>query len=164
MLLVQYVERPVLNALLAPTITAARLSELTLAATIQERTSEAGARAEELKRRIADLDRAIDRLVSAVAAGGEAEGLLSGINAKEAERRRLRQDLLLIEAETPSAQRAPLGVAEVVAILEELRGLAAAGERREMRALVRLFVDHVTVDGETVTITYLPQARVWMPY
>jgi hypothetical protein len=161
MLLAERVERPVMAALLAPTIIEGSVREVTSSVKAQVGGDGVGTQVQDLSQRIAETDRTIDRLVAAVARGGEAEGLLSAINAAEAERRCLRQDLLLVEAEITRGQSATLEVRGVAAILEELRSLAGAGDAREMRTLVKLFVDHVTVDGEAVTVTYLPQVAGW---
>jgi hypothetical protein len=117
--------------------------------------------AEGLRRQIADADSSIARLVAAVERGGSLESLLDGLKAKEAERRRMRQDLLLLEAAIGSRRTAMLDASEVATLLGALRQHRDAEDAQELRAVLKMIIERVQVDGETVQVEYRAEARPW---
>jgi hypothetical protein len=119
------------------------------------------ARADRIDHEIAQLDAAIGRLVAAVARGGEAEGLLSALNAKEAERRRMRDDLAVVQHQIATQRRSVLTREEVAAIVDELQRSRERDDVAELRSIVAMVVQRVTITGREYEVTWRPEARAW---
>jgi DNA invertase Pin-like site-specific DNA recombinase len=154
-------EEPILAALLSCVLTPERIAELTEAVN-DELNGDDGlqAEADRLRQQIADVEAVIARLVDAV----EREGLESvreRLKAREAERRKLRADLALVEAEIAARRPVLLTAQEVANLLGELRQHREAEDILELRAILRLVIESVTVDGESYQVHYRPEAQPW---
>jgi hypothetical protein len=68
---------------------------------------------------------------------------------------------LLREAAIGSRRATFLEAREVVALLGELRQHRQAEDVQELRAVLRLVIERITVDGAAVTVHYRPEARPW---
>jgi chromosome segregation ATPase len=142
-------------------LTPERIAELTEAVN-DELNGDDGlqAEADRLRQQIADVEAVIARLVDAV----EREGLESvreRLKAREAERRKLRADLALVEAEIAARRPVLLTAQEVANLLGELRQHREAEDILELRAILRLVIESVTVDGESYQVHYRPEAQPW---
>jgi hypothetical protein len=93
--------------------------------------------------------------------GGSLESLLDRLKAKETERRRLRQDLFLLEAAIGSRRATFLGAREVAEFLGELRQHREAKGTHELRGVLRMIIDRIVVDLEAVTVQNRPEAEPW---
>jgi hypothetical protein len=49
----------------------------------------------------------------------------------------------------------------VATLLGELRQHREAEDTQELRAVLRMIIDHITIDGESVTVHYRPEAEPW---
>ncbi|MBM3190579.1 MAG: hypothetical protein FJZ90_17915 [Chloroflexi bacterium] len=154
-------EGPILDTLLSCVLTPERIAELT-AVVNDELNGDDGLQteADRLRQQIGDVEAVITRLVDAV----EREGLESvrdRLRAREAERRKLRADLALAEAEIAARRPTVLTPQEVTALLDEIRQHREAEDTLELRAILRLVVERITVDGQSFQIHYKPEARPW---
>jgi len=151
----------VLDDLLACVLTPARLTELTELVNHElNGDDELQAEADRLRRQMADVEAVIARLLDAL----EREGLESvkdRLKLREEERRKLRDELLLVEAEIRERRPTVLTPQEVVDLLDEIRRHREAEDVLELRAILRLVVDRVVVDGQDCRIRYKPEAQPW---
>jgi len=102
----------------------------------------------------------IARLVDAVERG-DGESVRERLRAREAERRKLRADLSLVEAEIAARRPTVLTPQEVATLLDEIRQHREAEDTLELRAILRLVIERVTVDGQSYQVHYKPEARPW---
>jgi DNA invertase Pin-like site-specific DNA recombinase len=156
-----WLETSILDAILACVLTPERIAELTEVVNA-ELNGDDGPQAEatHLRQQIADVEAVIARLVDAV----EREGLESvrdRLKTREAERRKLRADLALVEAEIAARRPTVLTPQEVATLLGEIRQHREAEDVLELRAILRLVIERVTVDGQDYRIYYKPEARPW---
>ncbi|MBM3188088.1 MAG: hypothetical protein FJZ90_05125 [Chloroflexi bacterium] len=154
-------EGPILDAILGCVLTPERIAELT-AAVNDELNGDDGleAEAKRLRQQIADVETTINRLLDAL----EREGLESvrdRLKAREAERRKLRSDLALAEAALAARRPTVLTPKEVAALLGEIRQHREADDILELRAILRLVIERVTVEGQDYEMHYKPEARPW---
>jgi site-specific DNA recombinase len=156
------IEGPILDGLISRALAADAIDHL-IGAVNRELNGNDGleTQAEAVRRQIVDVDSAIARLVAAVERGGSLESLLDALKAKETERRRLRQDLLLLEAAIGSRRATFLEAREVAELLGELRQRRETDETQELRAVLRMIIDRIVIDGEAVTVHYRPEAEPW---
>jgi len=155
-------EEPILDALLSCVLTPERIGELTEAVN-DELNGDDGleAEADRLRQQIADVEAVIARLVAALEKGGHLESLVDSLKAREAERARLRNDLLLVEAEIAARRPTVLTPQEVTTLLGEIRQHRKAEDTLELRAILRLVIERVTVDGQSFQVHYRPEAQPW---
>ncbi|MDP3047402.1 MAG: hypothetical protein Q8O07_07995, partial [Chloroflexota bacterium] len=78
-----------------------------------------------------------------------------------AERRHLRDDLLLVQDEIKNRRRTVLTVDEVAVIVDELRRQREQEDVAELRGILRMLIDRVTVHGREYEVTWRPEARPW---
>jgi hypothetical protein len=154
-------EEHILDAILSCVLTPERIEELTQAVN-DELNGDDGleAEAKRLRQQIADMEAVIARLVDAVERG-DGESVRERLRGREAERARLRTDLLLVEAEIAARRPTVLTPQEVAALLGEIRQHREAEDVLELRAILRLVIERVTVDGQDYRIHYRPEARPW---
>jgi len=154
-------EEPILDALLCCVLTPERIAELTEAVNV-ELNGDDGLEAEaaRLRQQIADVEAVIARLVDAVERG-DGESVRERLRAREAERRKLRADLSLVEAEIAARRPTVLTPQEVATLLDEIRQHREAEDTLELRAILRLVIERVTVDGQSYQVHYKPEARPW---
>ena len=107
------------------------------------------------------MEAVIARLVAALEKGGHLESLVDSLKAREAERARLRNDLLLVEAEIAARRPTVLTPQEVTTLLDEIRQHREAEDILELRAILRLVIERVTVDGQSFQVHYRPEAQPW---
>jgi DNA invertase Pin-like site-specific DNA recombinase len=158
----EQLEGPILDGLISRVLAADRVDYTTTAVNGELNGGDGlELQAEGLRRQIVDVDSAIARLVAAVERGGSLESLLDGLRAKETERRRLRQDLMLLEAAIGSRRATFLDAREVATLLGELRQHREAEDTQELRAVLRMIIDRIVIDGEAVTVHYRPEAEPW---
>ncbi len=93
--------------------------------------------------------------------GGPLESLVDALKTMEAECRKLRADLSLVEAEIAARRPTVLTPQEVADLLGEMRKHLEAEDALELRAILRLVIERVTVDGQDYQIHYKPEARPW---
>jgi len=155
-----YLENAVLDSVLAHFQKPEQIAELTEAVN-EELNGDDGLQveADRLRQQIADVEAAIARLVAALEKGGRLESLVDTLKTREAERARLRNDLLLVEAEIAARRPVLLTAQEVTALLGEIRQHREAEDVLELRAILRLVIERVTVDGEDQAIQYRPEIR-----
>jgi hypothetical protein len=154
-------EEPILDAILSCVLTPERIEELAQAVN-DELNADDGLEAEaaRLRQQVAEVEATINRLLDAL----EREGLESvreRLKAREAERRKLRGDLALVEAEIAARRPVLLTAQEIADLLGELRQHREAEDTLELRAILRLVIECVTVDGESHQVHYRPEARPW---
>lgn len=155
-------EEPLLDALLGCVLTPERIAELTEAVNA-ELNGDNGlqAEADRLRQQIADVEAVIARLVAALEKGGQLESLVNSLKGREAERRKLRGDLALVEAEIAARRPVLLTAQEVADLLGELRQHREAEDTLELRAILRLVIERITVDGQDYRIHFRPEAQPW---
>lgn len=154
-----YLENAVLDSVLAHFEKPEQIAELTEAVN-NELSSDDGlqAEAERLRQQIAEVEAVIARLLDTL----EREGLESvrdRLKAREAERRKLRGDLALVEADIAARRPTVLTSQEVADLLGEIRQHREAEDTLELRAILRLVIERVTVDGESYQVHYRPEVR-----
>ena len=156
-----WIEDAVLNDLLTVVLTPGRIGELT-AAVNAELNGDAGLQAQAvlLRQQLADLDAHIARLLDALETTG-LDSVGDRLQTREKERRLLRGDLQLLEAQQQARHSAVLSPAEVAGLLTDLRAHREAADTLELRAILRLVIDRIVVDGHTYRIEYHPAARPW---
>jgi DNA invertase Pin-like site-specific DNA recombinase len=154
-------EEPILDAILSCVLTPERIAELTEAVNAELNGDDGlQAEADRLRQHVAEVEATINRLLDAL----EREGLESvrdRLKAREAERRKLRGDLTLVEAEIAARRPVLLTSQEVADLLGELHQYRAAEDILELRAVLRLVIERVTVDGESYQVHYKPEAKPW---
>jgi site-specific DNA recombinase len=155
-----YLENAVLDSVLAHFQKPEQIAELTEAVN-EELNGDDGlqAEADRLRQQIADVEAAIARLVAALEKGGHLESLLDSLKTREAERVRLRNDLLLVEAEIAARRPTVLTPQEVATLLGEIRQHREAEDTLELRAILRLVIERMVVEGESYQICYRPEVR-----
>jgi DNA invertase Pin-like site-specific DNA recombinase len=155
-------EEPILGAILSCVMTPERIADLTEAVNVELNGDDGlQAKADCLRQQIADVETVIARLVAALERGGPLESLLGSLKGREAERRKLRADLALVEAEIRERRPTVLTPQEVADLLGEIRQHREAEDTLELRAILRLVIESVTVDGQDYRIHFRPEARPW---
>jgi hypothetical protein len=113
---------------------------------------------EAVRQEMAAVEAAIGRLVDAVEDGGYA-AVKERLKQKEAERRRLQGDLLLLESEAAARQALQVTAEDVAGLLGELRQARDVEDNRELRGTLKLLIRKVVVDGAAYRIEYRPEVR-----
>jgi hypothetical protein len=154
-------EEAVLDEVLACVLTPERIAELTTAVNGElNGDGELLAQAALLRQQVVEAEASIARLLDALESGG-LESVKERLQVREKERRQLRGDLALVEAELRAHRDTVLTPPEVIGLVEELRERREADDTVELRAILRLVIDRVVVDGPDHRIEYKPEARPW---
>jgi len=154
-----YLEDAVLDSVLGYFQRPEWITELTAAVNVELNGDDGlQAAAKRLQQQVAEVEATINRLLDAL----EREGLESvreRLKAREAERRKLRGDLALVEAEIAARRTVLLTAQEVDDLLGEIRQHREAEDILELRAILRLVIERVTVDGKGYQVHYRPEVR-----
>lgn len=117
-------------------------------------------RAAHITRELAQVETSIARLLDALERDG-IDGVRDRLKAREAERRRLRDDLQMVQDEIACQRRTVLTADEVAAIVDELRRTRELDDVAELRAIVAMLVQRVTITGREFQVEWRPEARPW---
>jgi hypothetical protein len=113
-------------------------------------------RAARLTRELALEEAGIGRLVDALGREG-LDAVREKLRAREDDRRRLQDELLMVGHEIATPRRSLLTPEEVAGIVDELRR-QRAGDVAELRAIVGMLIQRVTITGREYEVTWKPEA------
>jgi DNA invertase Pin-like site-specific DNA recombinase len=155
-----YLEDAVLDSILVYFQRPERIAELTEVVNAELNGDDGlQAEAKRLRQQVADVEAAIARLVAALERGGPLESLVNSLKGREAERRKLRGDVALVEAEIAASHPVLLTAQEVADLLGEIRQHREAEDTLELRTILRLVIERITVDGKSYQVHYRPEVR-----